>query len=349
MKKLALLSIVFFFVFSIVVTAQEVKETTPEEIKAKTKELKKTEEVKETVKTQTVEEVKSSNVVTVRVDPPKNTTTNTTTVFTPKEDKYFFPENIINLDVGGTMVQNPDVKYQGLFSTFSLTQEQESNKKTRIGIGAWFNTGIFEASTADKLSTEKFKGKVQDLGLFLLLVKTNSKKSSVRTQFNVGFIQKTTTGNIGLYSDKQVDRLLVLETYINLTRNKEKSFFPMSELSARYMYPLWVEKTATYNGYAATSSIWNNKMFYAQISQGVVIINLNETVEKLSALVGVTPYYIHQSQDVHDWYGCLVWLQFMHNFQPIVKICYGGQTSNGMPAYNVINANFSLMNLINAF
>jgi hypothetical protein len=336
-----------------VANAQEVKETTKEEIEAQKKE-KELQQKKEKIeeKVETTVETNSSNIATCEVSRNKVTTISKTPVTENNtENKFYFPENWFNLTLDATTVQSLDIKYSGISSKVSITQEQEVNKKTRWGMGAFIDLGKFQVSNIGLLK-ESYTGRVKMYGIFLALVKTNNRKSSVRTEIDLGLAQKTTTGNSSLsgYSEEQVDKMGIFDVYLNLSRDKEKSLFAQTDICFRYIYPLWVEKSASINGNAIINPpIYDSKMLYFQYNQAVLSFDMKELAKKLSLHIGFTAYYVHESENKRDSYGGLVWARLMYDFLDVINLAYGGQTANNVPSYEIIRGGVNIINAYYAF
>lgn len=248
------------------------------------------------------------------------TSTTTTTSHEGNTDsprKYNFPiSSQFELYLAYVRYSEYQMKGSGFNTHFTVRQKPDPLRKSAWGLGALF--GNYETKVP-QLDSTTFVSKTKEFGGFVSYAKTTSRPHWNSFVVNIGVKQNTDEGINEDFKRKQIDILLFLSMYIDLTRSKD-AFFSRTNFSMYYQYPAKTEIETYNNGERIDDFIWNHKMLSLNLDLTVLQFNITETVDRASFNVGVNTGYKHFSQDIKDIYVGGVFTELFFRLIKVARI-----------------------------
>lgn len=250
----------------------------------------------------------------------QSTVSNTnTTLYNRSDDnagKYNFPISQFELYAAFVRYSEYQMKGSGFNIQFTVRQKPDPLKKSTWGLGALF--GKYETKVP-QINSTTFVSKTKEFGGFVSYAKTTNRPHWNSFVMNVGVKQNTDEGINEDFKRKQIDILLFLSMYIDLTRSKD-AFFSRTNFSMYYQYPAKTEIETYNNGERIDDFIWNHKMLSLNLDVTVLQFNITEAVDRASFNVGVNAGYKHFSQYIKDIYVGGVFVELFYKLIKVARI-----------------------------
>ncbi len=240
------------------------------------------------------------------------------------ESKIIFPLSQVQLFVGYVAYNDYLLNGNGIYGEFTVRQgpnlTEGKYKNTLWGMGV--KAGKYQTfSKQFDTDLEKFTTTTKEIGGFISMARVTKRANWNSFVLNLEGKQSVDEGSQGLYRRKQVDILIAVNTWIDLTRKNSNLWFSKTNFSLYYQYPLKTSVSSFYDGERIQDNTWNKKLLFLNFDQTMLQFNLAEVAEKMSINFGFNLGYRHFSQGKKDMYALGV---FSEAFYWLCKIVRAG-------------------------